>query len=184
MNQAEIVVTTAVLAILITAPLGSCLIAFFGPRLLKVAAVPEKVVLDAEFPHGDGNDPADPVFSLEDIHDQKRISRISAIMPALPTSSKEITMEEGTTTSFGDVKELPSSGSFQNFSYGTINSGSAGSIKNFNSVGSVGTVQSGSLSNFVASTSSTNIGAGSSTRNFMSDSSLTNKKTKANPKKQ
>lgn len=41
----EIVVTLAVLAILLTAPLGSVLIAYFGPRLLRRATIPEQITL-------------------------------------------------------------------------------------------------------------------------------------------
>jgi hypothetical protein len=62
------VVTTAVLAILITAPLGSVLIALFGPRLLRTATAPEKATIDLEFPNGDGIDPLDAprdVFALQ-----------------------------------------------------------------------------------------------------------------------
>lgn len=45
----EIVVTLAVLAILLTAPLGSVLIAFFGPRLLRTATIPEQITLVSEY---------------------------------------------------------------------------------------------------------------------------------------
>ncbi len=44
-SHGKIVVTLAVLAILITAPLGSVLIAFFGPRLLRMATIPEQIKL-------------------------------------------------------------------------------------------------------------------------------------------
>jgi NhaP-type Na+/H+ or K+/H+ antiporter len=45
LQHGNIVVITAVLAILITAPLGSVLIAFFGPKLLRVATIPEQIHL-------------------------------------------------------------------------------------------------------------------------------------------
>jgi len=52
-KHAEIVVTIAVLAILITAPLGSVLIALTGPKLLQLPNESTVDPLDQEFPHGE-----------------------------------------------------------------------------------------------------------------------------------
>ncbi|OXA43479.1 Mitochondrial sodium/hydrogen exchanger 9B2 [Folsomia candida] len=61
----EIVVTLAVLAILLTAPLGSVLIAYFGPRLLRRATIPEQITLAEEFPNGDGVDPHEDMVTVK-----------------------------------------------------------------------------------------------------------------------
>lgn len=63
--NAALVVNVAILAVLITAPLGSVLIALTGPKLLQQnLGVDVMMQLEEEFPNGGGVDPDESVFEL------------------------------------------------------------------------------------------------------------------------
>ncbi|ODN02076.1 Mitochondrial sodium/hydrogen exchanger 9B2 [Orchesella cincta] len=74
-RNATLVVNIAILAVLITAPLGSVLISFTGPRLLLKNTEPEiTTFIESEFPNGEGVEPVEAESDLLRTQSQGRIA--------------------------------------------------------------------------------------------------------------
>ncbi len=64
-DNAEVVVNLAIIAVLITAPVGCVLIAMTAPKLLEHNSSPEIIeAVEEEFPNGGGLDPAESTFEM------------------------------------------------------------------------------------------------------------------------